>query len=105
MSDDHIRNTNAMLSSPRCGATTRDGGTCRAPAVHGKARCRMHGGAARSGAPRGNGNARKHGLFAAVVVAERRRVQALLRETRKLLQEMKLDLPKGVGREPINPPG
>ena len=96
MSDGHIRNTNAMLSSPRCGATTRDGSTCRAPAVHAKPRCRMHGGAARSGAPRGNGNARKHGLFAAVVVAEQRRVQALLGETRKLLQEMKLDPRKGL---------
>ena len=98
MSDGHIRNTNAMLSSPRCGATTRNGSTCRAPAVHGKARCRMHGGAARSGAPRGNGNARKHGRFAAVVIAERRRVQALLGETRKLLQEMESGLPKGLSR-------
>jgi hypothetical protein len=31
-----------------------------------------------------------------VVVAERRRVQALLGETRKLLQEMKLDPRKGL---------
>jgi hypothetical protein len=29
---------------PRCGAKTRAGGACKAPSVHGKARCRMHGG-------------------------------------------------------------
>ncbi len=28
----------------RCGARTRAGGTCKAPAVWGKERCRMHGG-------------------------------------------------------------
>ena len=29
---------------PRCGAKTRAGGSCNAPAVPGKERCRMHGG-------------------------------------------------------------
>jgi len=29
---------------PRCGAKTRAGGSCKAPAVRGKSRCRMHGG-------------------------------------------------------------
>ena len=36
--------------SPRCGARTRAGCPCRAPAIHGKRRCRMHGG--RSTGPR-----------------------------------------------------
>jgi glucans biosynthesis protein len=49
-----------MLASPRCGAKTRCDGACRAPAVHGKTRCRMHGGAEGSGALRRNCNARKH---------------------------------------------
>jgi uncharacterized protein YjcR len=49
----------------------------------------MHGGAPGSGAPRGNRNARKHGLFTAVAIAERRRIQALLGEARRLLEEMK----------------
>ena len=89
MSDGHIRNTGAMLSSPRCGATTRNGNTCRAPAVHGKARCRMHGGAARSGAPRGNRNARKHGLFSRGAIAERRQMRVVLDEAQKLLRELK----------------
>jgi uncharacterized protein YjcR len=86
---DHKANTAAMLTSPRCGAKTRTGGACRAPAVHGRNRCRMHGGAAGSGAPRANRNARKHGLFTADAIAERKQMQALLAEARKLLEELK----------------
>ena len=86
---DHARNTGAMLASPRCGAKTRSGGSCCSPAVRGKRRCRMHGGAPESGAPKGNQNARKHGLFTRDVIAERKQIQALLGEARKLLQEMK----------------
>jgi hypothetical protein len=74
---------------PRCGAKTRPGGACRSPAVHGKKRCRMHGGAQGSGAPRANQNARKHGLFTRDAIAGRRQIQALLDEARKLLEEMK----------------
>jgi hypothetical protein len=84
-----IRNTGPMLASPRCGAKTRPGGACRSPSVHGKKRCRMHGGAPGSGAPRANQNARKHGLFTGDAIAERRGIQALLGEARKFLEEMK----------------
>lgn len=49
----------------------------------------MHGGAPRSGAPTANQNARKHGLFAKDAIAERRQIQALLGEARRLLEEMK----------------
>jgi hypothetical protein len=86
---DHIRNTAPMLASPRCGAKTRSAGACRSPAVHGKQRCRMHGGAQGSGAPMSNQNARKHGLFTRDAIAERRRIRAVLGEARKLLEEMK----------------
>jgi hypothetical protein len=86
---DHIRNTGPMLASPRCGAKTGSGGACRSPAVCGKKRCRMHGGAPGSGAPRANQNARTHGLFTGDAIAERRQIQALLGEGRKLLEEMK----------------
>jgi len=86
---DHARNTGPMLESARCGAKTRTSGSCRAPALRGKSRCRMHGGAPGSGAPRGNCNARKHGLFTGEAIAERKQVQALLGEARKLLQGMK----------------
>jgi uncharacterized protein YjcR len=57
--------------------------------VNGNKRCRMHGGAPGSGAPKTNKNARKHGRFTTDAIAERRKVQALLREARKLLEEMK----------------
>src|SRR6202022_947866 len=40
----------------RCLARTRRGTPCQSPAVAGKARCRMHGGAAGSGAPKGTRN-------------------------------------------------
>ena len=86
---DHARNTGPMLASPRCGAKTRASCACRSPAVRGKKRCRMHGGAQGSGAPRANRNARKHGLFTRDAIAERRRIQALLGEARKLLEAMK----------------
>jgi hypothetical protein len=49
----------------------------------------MHGGAPGSGAPRANRNARKHGRFTADAIAERRRIEALLEEARKLVEEMK----------------
>jgi hypothetical protein len=78
-----------MLATPRCGAKIRCGGSCRSPAVRGKRRCRMHGGAPGSGAPRVNQNARRHGLFTREAIAERRQFQALLGEARKFLQAMK----------------
>ena len=54
----------AFQDSPRCGAKSKrnNGAPCRAPAVRGKKRCRIHGGAKGSGAPQGNKNALKHGL-------------------------------------------
>ena len=85
----HIRNTGSMLASPRCGPKTRSGGACRSPSVYGKKRCRMHGGAPGSGAPKANQNARKHGLFTRDAIVERRQIQALLGEARRLLEEMK----------------
>lgn len=89
MSGGHVRNTAAMVTSPRCGARTRDGTACRAPAMHGKRRCRMHGGARRSGAPKGNRNARRHGMFTRDSRAERHQVKALLEDAWGLLGELK----------------
>ncbi|MHC2465177.1 HGGxSTG domain-containing protein [Bradyrhizobium embrapense] len=86
---DHTRTTGAMRASPRCGAKTRSGGACRAPAVRGKKRCRMHGGAKGSGAPRANRNARKHGRFTRDAIEERREIRELLGEVRKVLEELK----------------
>ncbi|GMO31205.1 HGGxSTG domain-containing protein [Bradyrhizobium sp. TM233] len=91
MSAGHIRDTRAMSASPRCGAGTRGGLACRAPAVRGKLRCRMHGGAPGSGAPWGNRNARKHGAFTQERIAERRAIRELLDEAGKLLGELDPD--------------
>jgi hypothetical protein len=86
---DHIRTTSPMLASPRCGATTRSGGPCRAPAVRGERRCRMHGGAPESGAPLGNQNARRQGLFTGEAIGERKQIEALLGEARKVLRGLR----------------
>jgi glucans biosynthesis protein len=81
-------NSAAMQSSRRCGAKTRAGKPCRAPAARGKKRCRMHGGAPGTGAPRGNKNALRHGRFTREAIEERRQLQALLRQSRKLVQQI-----------------
>jgi hypothetical protein len=68
-----------MHQTPRCGARTRQGTSCRQPAVTGKVRCRMHGGTDGIGAPCGNQNAWKHGRYTAEAIAQRREVAALIR--------------------------
>ena len=73
-----------MRSSRRCGAKTRSGKPCMSPAVSGKKRCRMHGGAPGSGAPQGNKNAMKSGLFTRKAIEERRALRDLIRSARQL---------------------
>ena len=76
-----------MRTSPRCGAKTRKGTPCQAPALSGKARCRLHGGAAGSGAPTGNQNALKHGLYTEEALALRKHVRQLLRNGKELIEK------------------
>ncbi|WP_373510484.1 HGGxSTG domain-containing protein [Thiocapsa sp.] len=58
-------------SYPR--ARTRSGKPCQSPAVKGKRRCRMHGGAAGSGGQLGALSGRyRHGLYTKEVVVLRR---------------------------------
>lgn len=85
----HPRNTLPMIQSPRCGATTRLGSPCRSPAVAGKERCRMHGGANGSGAPKGNQNALKHGLFTREAFEERKLLRELMRQARETLRDIR----------------
>lgn len=85
---DHERNTAPMAASPRCGAKTRKGSACLSPAVSGKKRCRMHGGAARSGAPKGNQNALKHGAFTRKRLEEHRELMQLIRASQETLREI-----------------
>jgi uncharacterized protein YjcR len=49
----------------------------------------MHGGAPGSGAPKKNQNALKHGVYKRQAIEERKQVQALLQQSRKLLQDIK----------------
>ncbi|UWR35753.1 hypothetical protein K3759_18885 (plasmid) [Sulfitobacter sp. W027] len=84
----HPRNTASMRQSLRCGAKTRNGTPCLAPAVSGKKRCRMHGGAPGSGAPQGNQNALKHGLYTQEALALRKHVRDLLRHGKDLIEKM-----------------
>ena len=77
-----------MLASQRCGAKTRSGKPCRSPAVTGKKRCRMHGGAPGSGAPKGNKNALKHGMYTREAIEERRQLRQFMREAKKFVEEL-----------------
>jgi hypothetical protein len=76
-----------LRRAPRCGARTRKGTACRSPAVRGKARCRMHGGARGSGGPCGerNGNYR-HGRYTEENLLRIQAVRRLVREARGLLK-------------------
>ena len=75
-----------MHLSPRCGARTRQGSPCRSPAVKGRRRCRMHGGATGSGAQAGNRNALKHGRYTRELLEFKRSVRELLRESAAKLE-------------------
>ena len=79
----------AMHRSPRCGARNRRGMPCQSPAVTGRKRCHMHGGAEGSGGPPGNQNALRHGHYTAGAIARRREVAALLRACRDRLGAMR----------------
>lgn len=87
MASSHKRNTGPMRASPRCGAKTRKGTPCQSPAVAGKKRCRMHGGAKGSGAPICNQNAYKTGLHTAEAKAFKKHIRDLMRESRNLIEE------------------
>jgi uncharacterized protein YjcR len=85
---DHPRNTGPMRESSRCGARTREGKPCQAPAVRGKARCRMHGGAKGSGAPVGNENALKHGMYTKAALEEQKALRTMIRQMSESLREI-----------------
>jgi hypothetical protein len=63
----------------RCGARTRAGTQCQWPPIHGRKRCRLHGGLS-PGAPPGrrNGNYR-NGQWTKAATEERRWLQTLVR--------------------------
>lgn len=90
-----LRNGNRQgnpMNAPRCGAKTRQGTSCRAPAMA-NGRCRMHGG--KSTGPRtAAGLARsrkakyKHGHYSVEAKERRKQTQRLMTEAKTLLQQL-----------------
>ena len=80
---DHVSKVD---NAARCGARTRPGTPCKAPAMP-NGRCRMHGGTS-PGAPKGNKNALRHGHYSAEAISRRRRLAALIRASRSLSREV-----------------
>jgi hypothetical protein len=75
--------------APRCGARTRAGCPCKAPALRGRLRCRMHGGAStgprtEAGMARLRAARTRHGFYSAASLARRRHTRALLERGRVL---------------------
>lgn len=72
----------------RCGVRTRTGAPCQAPAIRGRARCRMHGGRS-PGAPKGvaNGNY-VSGRWTEEAVEIKAAVRALVKASREMLREI-----------------
>lgn len=78
--------------SARCGARTRRGTPCRAPAMKNR-RCRLHGG--KSTGPRTAAGIErirlavtKHGRYSQAARAEHQQLQALLRDARDTLRQL-----------------
>ncbi|MFZ0569270.1 MAG: HGGxSTG domain-containing protein [Rhodomicrobium sp.] len=77
-----------MHRSPRCGARNRSGKPCQCPAMP-NGRCYLHGGP-NPGSPKGRAAYNfGHGRWTSEAVAERRKLSALLRESRKLMREIR----------------
>ena len=79
------------MNAPRCGAKTRKGAPCRAPAMA-NSRCRMHGGKSTGPrTPEGLERSRKanwkHGLYSAESIAARRYMNQLLRDSREVIEQ------------------
>jgi hypothetical protein len=79
-------------SAPRCGAKTRQGQKCRAPAMP-SGRCRMHGGASTGprtveGLARSRRGNWKHGQYSAEAKADIQTVRRLIQASRDLLVRM-----------------
>ena len=81
----------AFESAPRCGARTKGnyGKPCKCPAMKGKNRCRVHGGARGSGAKFGNTNALKHGETTAEAKTFRQEIRQAIRFSKSLINKLK----------------
>lgn len=84
------KKTYAFDNAPRCGAKTKgnNGKPCRCPAIKGKARCRVHGGAKGSGAKLGNMNALKHGETTAYAKAFKQEIRQSIKRSKELISDL-----------------
>ena len=78
-------------SCPRCGAKNRAGNPCQSPAMRGKARCRLHGGASTGprtieGLARIRAARTIHGNYSAAAAETRAQMREILQELRALDQ-------------------
>lgn len=80
----------AFDKAPRCGAKTKSnhGNPCRCPAIKGKTRCRVHGGAKGVGAPLRNVNALKHGNTTASAREFRKEIKTSIQLSRETLKKI-----------------
>ena len=88
------------MNAPRCGAKTRSGTPCKAPAMA-NGRCRMHGGKSTGpqtpeGLERSRNANFKHGLYSAESIAERRYISQLLRKSRETLGQIEENIENSV---------
>jgi glucans biosynthesis protein len=83
-----IDRTKAFEAMPRCGARTRGGAPCKRIGNSRNGRCKLHGG--RAGAPAGKRNGNwHHGGETKEAIANRRQIQAVLRQAANLLRGSK----------------
>jgi hypothetical protein len=79
-------------NAPRCGAKTRKGTPCRAPAMK-NGRCRMHGGKSTGPrTPEGLAKSRKanwkHGFYSKKAIEERRLMRQFMEGCKEFLEEI-----------------
>ncbi|MFT4059859.1 MAG: HGGxSTG domain-containing protein [Legionella sp.] len=74
----------AFDNAPLCGAKTKrnNGSPCRATAVKGKQRCRIHGGAKGSGGQKDNKNALKHGSSITDIKKFKKQIKEMLNQVK-----------------------
>ncbi len=80
------------MNAPRCGARTRRGTRCKAPAMA-NGRCRMHGGMSTGPrTPQGLERSRianyKHGFYSAELIEQRSYIRQVLHVSREILKKM-----------------
>ena len=86
------------MNAPRCGARTRKGTLCKAPAMS-NGRCRMHGGKSTGPrTPEGLERSRKanfkHGFYSAESIAERKIFRQLLLNSRETIEQIETEVEK-----------